>query len=286
MKLSAGKGVPITIPCYLINLDRSRERLEHFLSQANAVGLEFVRVAAVDGNKLDKDTKATLFARRTGKLPLGPGEMGCFLSHRKVWARILADGVDWSFVAEDDIHFYNASRFFCNSDWLPKHVDLIKAETSRQRIQLHTIVESKPFGHELRRLNSYHFGTAGYFVSRLGAEILLEETVDKCDPLDLVMFHEDFGVTKSLRIFQLDPAICVQDYLFGRPDKLESLLESDRALRRKEQGLQGKPKGIAKVWRELSRPFIRISNVIMSNVKTMLGLALIKKVKFAGDRRT
>ena len=283
MNLLARKGVPISIPCYLINLDRSPERLEYFLEQANAVGLELVRVAAVDGNELDEDTKATLFARRTGKLPLGPGEMGCFLSHRKVWARILADGVDWGFVAEDDIHFCNASRFFCNIDWLPQHADVIKAETTRQRIHLYTIVESTPFGHELHKLKSYHGGAAGYFVSRLGAEILLEETSDKCDPVDLVIFHEDFGVTKSLRILQLDPAICVQDYLLGGPGKLESLLDSDRELSRKEQGLQGKPEGIAKVWRELSRPVKRATSLFAVYTKTCLGIAHVKKIKFAGD---
>ncbi|MBL4769392.1 MAG: glycosyltransferase family 25 protein [Rhodobacteraceae bacterium] len=37
--------------------------------------------------------------------PLGPGEIGCFLSHRACWQRIIDSGDDYGLIAEDDLAF-------------------------------------------------------------------------------------------------------------------------------------------------------------------------------------
>lgn len=276
----------IPIPIYLINLDRSPERLEHFGQQVLIEGLKFIRISAVDGYTIDEDTKSKLYRQRSGLYPLGPGEMGCFLSHRKVWARILEDGLNWAFVAEDDIHFFNASQFFFNLEWLPAEADVVKAETSLQKIQLHRIKDSTPYGHELRRLQSYHGGTGGYFISKSGAEILLNLTEDKCDPIDLLMFNKNLKITQSLKIFQLDPAICIQDYLLKDTSKLVSLLDVDRMQSKREfKKIQGKPKALEKVYLELKRPILRLRSTLLVFFKTFFGNAIIKKVKFPGDAR-
>ena len=275
---------PIAVLCYLINLDRSPKRLEHFQTQANAMAIDFVRISAVDGNELNGKVMERLISMRSGKVPLGPGEMGCFLSHRKVWAQILEDGVDWGFVVEDDIHFCNASQFLINPDWLPQQIDIIKAETVRQRIQLDTTIHLKPFGHELRQLHSNHGGAAAYFISRSAAQFLLNETASTCDPVDLILFHQDFGFAKSLRILQLDPAICIQDHLLGGVGRLDSLLDGDRTQSRLEQGVPGKPIGFSKVLREVTRPFSRTSKRLNEWIKSGLGAAVFKKVSFAGDK--
>lgn len=35
---------------------------------------------------------------------LGPGEVGCFLSHRKCWQKIVDDQLDYALIVEDDLH--------------------------------------------------------------------------------------------------------------------------------------------------------------------------------------
>jgi glycosyl transferase, family 25 len=41
----------------------------------------------------------------TYPFPLGPGEIGCFLSHRNCWQRIVDSGHSYGLIAEDDLAF-------------------------------------------------------------------------------------------------------------------------------------------------------------------------------------
>ena len=222
-----------------------------------------------------------LYSLKTGYMPLGPGEMACFMSHRLAWKRILSDGVDWAFVAEDDIHLFNAKLFFRTNAWLQSdRYDLVKAETTRQIIELDTELISYPYGHELRILKTFHGGAAGYFVSKRCVGILLTESEHMCGPVDQLIFN--YGINKSLRIVQLDPAICIQDYLTHKPTGLSSTLEEDRRMSMQTQGIlimPGKHKGLRKLIKELSRPFVRMYIFI----NTLFGYQIIKRIRYTGD---
>ncbi len=69
---------------YVINLDRSTERMAHMAELLSAQGLEFIRIPAVD-DKMQ-----------------GP-HVSCFLSHIKVWETFLASDHDYALVLEDDV---------------------------------------------------------------------------------------------------------------------------------------------------------------------------------------
>ncbi|MBC7282751.1 glycosyltransferase family 25 protein [Hoeflea sp.] len=273
----------MTIPCYYINLDRSPERDASFRAECARAGIEPTRVAAVDGRTIDAAEQARLSALKSGRLGLGPGEMACYLSHRKVWAMIRDGDADWAFVAEDDIHFSaDAGLFFENDSWLPASgVDIVKAETARQRIRMAPALYATAHGHDLRILQSYHGGTAGYFVSRTGAARLLELTEGVCDALDHVMFHEWIGVVGHLSILQLDPALCIQDYLVGKTAKrsgFKSTLDKDRAASSTEAGLKKRPTGLALIRREVGRPFRRLGASLRAMVDNARGVAVIKRI--------
>ena len=266
------------IGCYVINLDRSPERLEHFCLQAAREGVDFRRISAVDGSRLDKSAKDRLLSMSSGRLSLSPGQMGCYLSHRKAWTILLDDGFDYGFIAEDDVYLANAYPFLRTAKWLPTHFDLIKAETTHQVCEFFADAHSTFSGHSLRRPKSYHFGTAGYFIARHGAVKLLRATENLCDAIDDIMFDNRLGVAQSLTIYQLDPAICVQ-HQFARHAsqqiRLRGTIESGKLL--------SKPEGIAKVWRELSRPFVRFGNRLEREIKSRRGISIFKRVGFAGD---
>ncbi len=220
------------------------------------MNLDVQRIAAVDGVTIGEDERDQLKARSSGTYPIGYGEMGCYLSHRKAWSEIARAGNDWAFVAEDDIRFSpSAELFFESAKWCPADADIIKAETHNQKTEVSYNPVAEAFGHGIRLLLSNHRGSAGYFVSGSAAQRLLKLTDDICDPLDEVLFNPELGVAAKLRIYQLDPAICIQDFLLAKAaggQGFESTIEDDRS-RLVEVRKRRKPRGLAKVKRELLR---------------------------------
>jgi len=64
-------------------------------------------IEAVDGRDPAQVTGVTVrngdAHRPAYPFPLAPGEIGCFLSHRRCWRRILAEGWDHALIVEDDL---------------------------------------------------------------------------------------------------------------------------------------------------------------------------------------
>src|ERR1700682_2069252 len=85
---------------FLINLDRSKDRLAYMQGQFARAGLEFERVSAVDGTDLPDALKAYFVADTR----LSSGEIGCYASHLAVWMKI-ATGTHGEavLVCEDDM---------------------------------------------------------------------------------------------------------------------------------------------------------------------------------------
>jgi glycosyl transferase family 25 len=242
---------------HLINLDRSPERLAWFQRQSARLGLDLVRLPAVDAQHLEEGEIARLRDLSSRRNPLSAGEIACFLSHRKIWQTVAGGTEDWVFVAEDDIHFaQDAGAFLKATGWIPATALLIKAETNLRRQELSHAVLGRPFGHELRELRSNHFCSGGYFLSREGASRLLAFSARRCEPVDVILFSPELGILREMPVLQLSPAICVQDmFLTGRAAgaALKSLIEAPRADRRNWEKQTIGPRGASKLSREANR---------------------------------
>ncbi len=90
-------------PIYVINLARDSDRLESFSARLRSLDLAFERIEAVNGAELTPDyisehstPACSAFCTRT--------QIGCYLSHVKVWRRIIDDpeSPDVSIIMEDD----------------------------------------------------------------------------------------------------------------------------------------------------------------------------------------
>ncbi len=247
--------------CFVINLDRSPERYRWFLESTAKLNLDIIRVVAVDGSTLPAGEIARLQNLRSGLFDVAKGEIGCFLSHRNVW-QLVSDGDDeWGFVAEDDIHFSGGcGQFLENDGWLPTDADLVKAETTLKVVEISYIKKLRVFGRGVGCLKSHHGGSGGYFLSKKTARRLLKMTELMCDPVDQVLFNPELGVSKRLNIYQIDPALCIQDSMIEGSSHfqgLESLLDEER-----EEQLHSKVRmrGFAKIWREIVRLFRKARN--------------------------
>jgi len=97
--------LPFSWRCFVINLERSPERLKTISAQLAAAGIVFRRFAAVDGTTIDPNSFAPFdrgrYELRHGKLP-ARAEIGCFMSHIGVMRAFLESDAEHCLVLEDD----------------------------------------------------------------------------------------------------------------------------------------------------------------------------------------
>lgn len=97
--------LPDGVACYLINLDRSPQRLAVMQARLSELDFDYTRIAAIDGAQL---TEAE-FLRHTVDnryyKPIRRGEVGCYLSHLAVLRAFLDSTVRYALVLEDDCVF-------------------------------------------------------------------------------------------------------------------------------------------------------------------------------------
>lgn len=232
----------------VINMDRSPERLAAFRTQAESLGIEFERLAAVDA--------ATIQARR-GRLTTG--EIACFESHRLAWKSLVQSGEPWLAVFEDDVILAPAvAPLLRQADWIAKGVDLIKLETFMARTKI-APAGIPVAGTCLHRLQATHCGSAGYIVSRRAAEWLLSRTQDFTRPVDIVLFDPEQATCRGIHILQAVPALCIQERFLS--ESVDRLPRHDGLIERSEVvetvALRGRAKRqheVRRVWRQISRP--------------------------------
>ena len=92
---------------YVINLAKNVERMEHMDAQLKRLGIEYERIDAIYGKELSAVERRRMYSSLRSRIALGvkmrDGEIGCALSHVKVYKRMLDMGIDKAVVFEDDI---------------------------------------------------------------------------------------------------------------------------------------------------------------------------------------
>ncbi|MBF7073360.1 glycosyltransferase family 25 protein [Glaciecola sp. MH2013] len=90
---------------FVINLAESTERLDAFARQFASLDQEFEKVEAVPGGGLSEDEAGQYyhFEQSDYYKELNLGEIGCYLSHFKVWQMIIEQELDYAIVLEDDV---------------------------------------------------------------------------------------------------------------------------------------------------------------------------------------
>lgn len=197
--------------CYVINLDRSPQRLAGMTDVFGAAGVPFERFPAVDGDLLPPEQLRSLTVARPDYRALTPSEVGCLLSHRGCWQRIAASSDEYAAVFEDDIELaHNGADCLRDISWIPNDADLVKLEAYRQKIWVGRKCLAAPVNYSVARLWSTHWGTAGYIVSRACAARLAEATERLSVTADDALFNPRYAVLQRAVVYQISPAVCVQ----------------------------------------------------------------------------
>lgn len=196
---------------YIINLDRSSERLKRMGRRFALLELDFERVPAVDGASLSPEDISEIYQPILNAPALTKGEIGCFLSHRRCWTQIASGPDAFGCIFEDDVILsWRSSLFLGQETWIPIEADIIKIETAYHRVWLDRVGISLPKGLRLNRLRDTHFASGGYILSRSAATHLLALTRRFSDAVDHLLFNPGCGVADGLTIYQMSPALCIQ----------------------------------------------------------------------------
>lgn len=210
---------------YVINLDRSRERLEEITKNLRDQEIMFERVAATDGNKLSRRRRrenATFFCANF----CTDGQLGCGMSHMKIWKAIVKDGVESALILEDDARLTDNFMAKLSSVWseIPSDFDivyigcLIGCEYDGRDSLLSKMLSGRltPFSNKTdawKRISTHVFvpsfplGTHCYIISLKGAAKLLGLTEGKVDG------HIDFQIqehSEKIKMYAIHPTMAVQ----------------------------------------------------------------------------
>ena len=103
-----------TVKTFVIHLERATARRAQVAQLLDRAPFPADVLIAVDGSALSDWPVARRFQPRY-PFSLGPGEVGCFLSHRLAWQRMLDEGLEAALILEDDVAledgFADAARF-------------------------------------------------------------------------------------------------------------------------------------------------------------------------------
>ncbi|NQY35788.1 MAG: glycosyltransferase family 25 protein [Alteromonadaceae bacterium] len=200
---------------FVINMERSKERWHKINTRLKELNIEFERIEAVDGSKLDDHTKR--FNSKRFKLEAGhdlvPGEAGCSLSHISIWERIIKENLPHAVVLEDDVEIDDMFVNFINEQKM-HDFDYLKLEVSSKNfIASENIVYQKYISETngnqfvFKECDPIPYSTGGYFISNKGARIFLNSSKQMYYPIDILPRYT-FPYTKQ---GFLEPAVIGQD---------------------------------------------------------------------------
>ena len=195
------------IKTFLINLDKNPERLTASTEQLKALGVSFERIPAVYGRNLSVVEKKNAVNRfrwwcAQGR-PIRDGEIGCALSHKIVYERMIRDRISVCCVLEDDNRY--------RDDF--KHVRdavLEKMDVSRpQVVQLSNCTDDRASSPDVQIVRSGgDQWTSSYLITLPAAQVILKANYPIQMPCDGWRRWSSRGLIEFYHAF---PTVAVQD---------------------------------------------------------------------------
>ncbi len=163
-------------------MTRAKERRADFAARMNELGLGYEIVEAVDGRTLD-------MSKYAANAPLTASQIGCYLSHYKLWQRIIAEKIECAVILEDDAYCHDnfaetvLGITACRWQW-----DVVLLKRGK-RIRLHRIVS--PITKECKMVQfKNHSGPAtGYCITYTAAKKLVNNIKITNLPVDAAWGH-------------------------------------------------------------------------------------------------
>jgi GR25 family glycosyltransferase involved in LPS biosynthesis len=166
--------------CYVINLDRTPQRMAVFLGQNADAGLSFRRFAAVDGNAVSEEEALRLNIIKPGTTWQSRATIGVAMSHKTLWEKAVAEQRPLM-IFEDDAYIRH--------DFRSRFTSLVAGMAAWDIVLLGYNTDSIV---ELRVAGEFDFG--GLFSIRAPTVPQLQKFVRVEDPVGLFRLRYAFGI--------------------------------------------------------------------------------------------
>ena len=180
------------IKCFIIHLKRANKRRKFVDEIVNNVPMASEIIDAIDGSLLPEKEINSILSNKKIYNPKYPfnvnlGEIGCFLSHREAWQRIVDQKLEAGLIIEDDVRvnppiFNKSLNFTLRYIRKYKYIQFQVREPNRRT----DIIETE---NELKILNPLpvHLRTSAQLVSFEAAVELLNKTKKIDRPVDTTL---------------------------------------------------------------------------------------------------
>ena len=164
---------------YIINLKKDEERKKNILRQVKKQKIKnYELIAAVDGNNLTEEELNLLTYKNKKSInpwntKMSPSQIGCALSHIKIYRKLIKSNYDFALILEDDAYFLR--------DLTEKLQNFI-TKNLKYKKQILLLSELKEFiSKPLDKFNDYEvvnvtnaFFTHSYFINKKAAESIIK----------------------------------------------------------------------------------------------------------------
>ena len=245
------------LPVFVINMARDVQRRHYMTGLLERLGVAAEFVTAVDGRALSEAERSVYHrarALRTYGVEMMPSEIGCYLSHHRLYERMVRDGIEVALILEDDVRIEPAlprvvrELLACpRRDWLVVRLDCKRrhvAEPASDWLRGRRVADLSD-GAGLYRLRTHVLGVGAYLIRREGAARMIAYGKRIFMPIDHTMdrFWENGIVPYVVRPFPVSQGDDFGTHSLGRSmDRREGQSWGTRSRRR----LQRLRDGVAK----------------------------------------
>lgn len=202
------------VPIFIISLSGSLDRQQLISKNLTTQGLKYEFIEAVDGKSLSEEYKSEVYnsikAKEFFNRDLLLGEIGCALSHKKIYEKMIHEEIEYAVILEDDA-IVDKSVVSAISTCIgnPFKWDLIllghyATYSESKAIKSQTSFWGKKWYGDLNflRLTGKTSGTHGYILTYEGAQKLYSNLAKITKPIDHYTSDD-----KLLDVYALHPTI-------------------------------------------------------------------------------
>jgi glycosyl transferase family 25 len=196
----------------VVHLARATARRTLMEAELARVGIAADGWDAVDAREAANAQRLTSIPDNGAWGPMHGHAKGCLASHLDALAAFLKGDASHLLMLEDDVFLADDLANWTKGDYWPQGADVLKLERwrdDRLKIVLDRAAQSHS-NRQIKRLRTRHSGSAGYIITRVGAQIVLSSGLLSL-PVDHLLFNPFVSpVARRLEAYQVTPALIVQ----------------------------------------------------------------------------